>query len=128
MRLVAAAIIRRGDLVLIARRDVSQKLAGFWEFPGGKVEGAETIEECIVREIHEELGVEAIPGRTLCESIFRYDHGAFKIVAVETEVKSRDFCLQSHDQIEWVSPKKLREFNLLPGDFPIADVLKGGTK
>jgi 8-oxo-dGTP diphosphatase len=123
MRLVAAAVIRKGDLILVARRDQSQKLPGFWEFPGGKVEPGETVAECIVREIYEELGVVAIAKRVLCTSVFHYDHGSFEIVAVETEVESENFRPQTHDQFDWVLPRQLAGLALLPGDFPIAEVL-----
>lgn len=123
MRLVAAAIVRDGDLILIARRDSRQKMAGFWEFPGGKVEQDETIEECITREIQEELGVKAVPGRIVCESTFDYAHGSFKIVAIETVLAPGNFSLQTHDVVEWALPSELNKFNLLPGDIPIAAVL-----
>lgn len=55
---VAACVIRRGDRVLIARRRPDQMLGGLWEFPGGKQEPNETIEETAVREIDEEIGIE----------------------------------------------------------------------
>jgi 8-oxo-dGTP diphosphatase len=49
-KVVAAAIIRKNNSVLLARRSTGQKLAGFWEFPGGKVENGETAEECLARD------------------------------------------------------------------------------
>jgi 8-oxo-dGTP diphosphatase len=60
--IVTAAVIRDGDRVLIARRPKDAKIeAGKWEFPGGKLEFGETPEQCIVREIEEELGVTIAP-------------------------------------------------------------------
>jgi 8-oxo-dGTP diphosphatase len=56
--LVAAAIITRGEEVLLARRPEGKHLAGFWELPGGKVEPHESPEEALAREVREELGVE----------------------------------------------------------------------
>jgi len=50
-------IIRKNGSVLLARRSPREKLAGFWEFPGGKVENGETPEECLARELDEELGI-----------------------------------------------------------------------
>jgi 8-oxo-dGTP diphosphatase len=124
MRLVTAAIIRKGDLVLVARRSPSQKLAGFWEFPGGKVEENESLEDCLVREIREELGVTATAGRTLCESDFHYEHGFFRIVAIEALVESTDFTLKDHDKIAWLPPQQLHSLSLLPADEPIVAVLE----
>ncbi len=124
MRLVTAAIIRKGPLVLVARRDPLQKLSGFWEFPGGKVEDGETLEECLVREIYEELGVRATAGQTLCESEFHYEHGSFRIVAIEATVESIEFSLKVHDEIAWLLPQQLSELALLPADRPIIEILK----
>ena len=57
--LVAAAVFLRGDRVLLTRRPEGAHLAGAWEFPGGKVEEGESPEEAVVREIREELSIEA---------------------------------------------------------------------
>lgn len=125
MKTVTAAIIKRNGAVLIARRGPAEKLAGFWEFPGGKVDGDETLSECLIRELREELGVSVVPGRTICESDYNYEHGSFRIIAIEATAESYDFHLKVHDQIAWVGPDRLQEFNLLPADKPIVDVLKG---
>jgi 8-oxo-dGTP diphosphatase len=55
---VAAAIIREGSTFLLTRRPEGGRQAGFWEFPGGKIEPGETSEQALVRELREELGVE----------------------------------------------------------------------
>lgn len=123
--MVTAAIIKRNGTVLIARRGPGEKLAGFWEFPGGKVDGEETLEGCLIRELREELGVEVVPGRTLCESDYSYDHGSFRIIAMEATPESYDFQLKVHDQVAWVKPDCLQEFALLPADLPIIDILTG---
>lgn len=57
MKIVTAAIIFKNNRVLLTRRKSSQKLEGYWEFPGGKIEGNETPQECMERELFEELGV-----------------------------------------------------------------------
>ncbi|HVN82848.1 MAG TPA: (deoxy)nucleoside triphosphate pyrophosphohydrolase, partial [Terriglobia bacterium] len=54
---VAAAIIWRQGRILISQRDVNAHLSGYWEFPGGKREAGESFEECLVREVNEELNV-----------------------------------------------------------------------
>lgn len=123
MHLVAAAIVRHEGRVLVARRDAQQPMAGFWEFPGGKVDHGESVEDCLVRELYEELGVVARTNRILCESFYHYDHGSFKIVAIETFLESHDFDLRTHDSIDWLWPNQLLSINLLPGDIPIAKFL-----
>ena len=59
---VSAALIFRGGKLLITRRHAHSHLGGLWEFPGGKREAHETYEQCLVREIREELGVEISVG------------------------------------------------------------------
>ena len=68
---------------LITRRGPDSKLAGYWEFPGGKVEEGETRRECLERELYEELGIQAHAGEEIAESEYHYDHGAFLIIAIE---------------------------------------------
>jgi mutator protein MutT len=56
---IALALCVRGDSLLVTRRRGGVHLAGFWEFPGGKREGAETFEQCALRELAEEVGIVA---------------------------------------------------------------------
>ena len=125
MKLVTAAIIRKDGKVLLTRRAPGEKLAGFWEFPGGKVDANETLAECLVRELREELGIVVVPGETFCESDYSYDHGAFRIIAIEAKAESYDFQLKVHDQVAWVQLDRLREFDLLPADRVIIEALIG---
>lgn len=60
---VACALVDADGRVLIAQRPEGKQLAGLWEFPGGKVEQGETPEDCLVRELREELGIET---KTAC--------------------------------------------------------------
>ena len=68
MKIVTAAIVQDNGRYLIARRRLGEKLAGMWEFPGGKVEFGESLPECLKRELMEELGVKADVGEVLAES------------------------------------------------------------
>ena len=69
---VSAALIFRAGKLLITQRHAKSHLGGLWEFPGGKREAGETFEQCLVREIREELGVEIFVGE-LFEAI-RHDY------------------------------------------------------
>jgi mutator protein MutT len=82
---VTAAIIQRKEYVLLARRSPGEKLAGFWEFPGGKVEDGETPEACLARELDEERRITVRIGAKCVESLHQYDHGSFRIVAYFVE-------------------------------------------
>jgi 8-oxo-dGTP diphosphatase len=80
-RIVTAAIIRKDGCVLLARRQPGEKLTGFWEFPGGKVESGETPDEALTRELFEELGVVARIRKRVAESSRQYEHGSFRLIA-----------------------------------------------
>jgi mutator protein MutT len=69
---VSAALISRADQLLITQRHALSHLGGLWEFPGGKREAGETFEQCLVREIREELGVEISVGGLFAE--IRHDY------------------------------------------------------
>ena len=63
---VAVGVLRRGDgALLFAQRPEGKPYAGWWEFPGGKVESGETVMEALERELHEELGIMVEPGEPL---------------------------------------------------------------
>ena len=70
---VTAAVIERDGRFLVTRRLEGTHLAGHWEFPGGKCEGAETAECCLRRELREELDVEAAVGEEMFRTRYRYD-------------------------------------------------------
>src|SRR5512133_3852712 len=71
--IVTAAVIERDGSFLLTRRVEGTHLAGHWEFPGGKCEGAETAESCLRRELREELDVEAVVGEEMFRARYRYD-------------------------------------------------------
>ncbi len=124
METVTAAVIVQGGRVLIARRRPGEKLAGMWVFPGGKVERGETLEDCLARELREELGLIVSVGPVLAESIYHYEHGSIRLVAMQTVVRDGTINLSVHDRAEWVYLRDLTSFSLAPADIPIADRLK----
>ena len=123
-RIVTAAIIQKEDCILLARRSPGEKLAGFWEFPGGKVENGESPEECLARELREELGIGVKVGAKCVESLHQYDHGSFCIVAYFVEWLAGDPRPSVHDRLEWVRLEDIDGYQLLPADTPIAASLK----
>ncbi len=124
MKTVTAAIIIRYHKVLLARRGPSEKLAGYWEFPGGKVEDNESLEDCLRRELHEELGVTSVIGEVMAESEYHYDHGSFLLVGMYASLLSDDLTLMVHDRAEWVPIADLLLYQLAPADIPLAKHLQ----
>ena len=124
-RVVTAAIARRGDLVLIARRGPGEKLAGLWEFPGGKLEVGETPEQCLARELREEFGIEVVVEGFFMKSVYRYGHGAIDLHAYFVQWPEQPHQLHVHDEVRWVPAGQLLEHTLAPADIPIAAALAG---
>lgn len=118
--LVTAAVIRERQTVLLARRAHGEKLAGLWEFPGGKLESGESLASCLQRELREELGVDSRIGEVLCESLYEYEGGAIRLIAMEATLATSNLRPCVHDMVEWVPLNELTQYDLAPADIPIA--------
>lgn len=127
-REVAAAIIIRAGRVLVTRRAKGEKLAGMWEFPGGKVEKGETPQACITRELAEELSISCEAGEVLMTNTHIYPGGTIKLIAVRVSMSCESWDLTVHDRAEWATADDLLSIELAPADIPIAehvgDILK----
>ena len=119
MKEVTAAIIISDNKVLIAERAPGQNLAGKWEFPGGKIEPGETPQECLKREIREELEVDIDVMDLFGESIYAYQSGTIKLIAFWCQWISGDFKLSVHSRIEWVTRQQLELYDFAPADLPL---------
>ena len=124
MKLVTAAIIIRNGSVLLTRRKAGEKMAGFWEFPGGKLEEGETPRACLERELQEELGVKACAGEVMAESVYHYDHGVIRLLGIRAEIETDRFEFTVHDRAAWVPLSDLLGYKLSPADIPIAETLR----
>jgi 8-oxo-dGTP diphosphatase len=121
---VTAAIAIRDKHVLLAKRAIGQSLAGYWEFPGGKLEPGETLQKCLERELLEELNIKTRAGAVFHENLYEYNNGAINLVGLETELLSDNFVLLVHDEIQWVKIVNLLDYKLAPADIPIAKKVK----
>ena len=124
MKLVAAAIIIAEGKVLLARRKRGDSHEGYWEFPGGAVEPGETLEECLARELSEELGVAATIGEVVARNEYRSARGSMDLVALRAHIGEGEFTLTAHDKIAWVKPQDIGRYRLAPADVPIAKTLR----
>ena len=124
MKEVTAAIILKDNKVLIAERALGENLAGKWEFPGGKIEAWETSQECLKREIREELDVQIEVLDFFGESIYAYHSGTIKLMAFWCKWISGDFTLKVHSHIAWVNRVELELYDFAPADIPLVEKLK----
>lgn len=122
--LVAAAVLRRGDQVLIAQRPLDGLLGGLWEFPGGKLQPGEDLPACLRREIHEELGVPIQVGASY--GVYRHVYTHFRVTlhafACRLLDEGEPQPLQTQD-IRWVQPGELQDYPMGKIDRQIAQRL-----
>lgn len=126
MKIVGTAIIVNDEgKILIGQRPEGKDLAGLWEFPGGKQEEGESVKECIIREIYEELNVHCEVGRFLLSVSKKYPHGEFKLMVYETRVKDIDKLKANvHQALRWITPDEMDNYKFPPADVEIIDYLQ----
>jgi 8-oxo-dGTP diphosphatase len=122
---VAAAVIEREGRVLIARRAAGKAHAGLWEFPGGKIEPGEAPEQCLARELREELGVTCAIGEQIVTSMHRDAGGAIELLAFRAYHLAGDFLPTDHSELRWVPPGELAAFAFSPADRAVVACLSG---
>ena len=125
---VTAAVIARGGLIMAARKRAGLHLAGYWEFPGGKIEPDETPEECLCRELWEEFGVRCEIGTFLGESTYSYGHNVVNLLGYFAIHREGVFRLTDHDAIRWLPPPALTGLRWAPADIPLVEKLQGNLR
>lgn len=117
---VTAAILEQDGCVLLAQRPSSDALAFLWEFPGGTVEPGETLEECLCREIREELGIQVEVLSFFGESRHRDDRAEIRLMAYKVRWISGHICPSVHADVRWVPIADVPRYALAPADRPFA--------
>ena len=115
---VAAAILHRDGLFLIAKRKTKTAHGGKWEFPGGKIEPGETPEICLERELREEFGVEAEIGAFFMENVAEHNGKQFRLRFYFATHRAGEFELRVHDEIKWVKKEELTDYDFVNPDVP----------
>lgn len=109
---VAAAVVRRGDRILLAQRMPGKQYAGQWEFPGGKLEEGESIGQALVRELREELGVEARTGKVLNVCLERN----YMVIFMEAELLDDELHFVEVQDARFVTVAEARSMDMTPQD------------
>jgi 8-oxo-dGTP diphosphatase len=119
---VTCAIIRNDEgLVLAVRRGPGMSNEGKWEFPGGKIRAGEDHEDCIIREIDEELGISIIITGRLDAVEHDYGNKQIRLIPFICETLSSKPVLREHDNYMWVAPGELAGLDLTPPDITVAE-------
>jgi 8-oxo-dGTP diphosphatase len=117
---VTCAIIEQHQKVLCAQRSLKMHLPLKWEFPGGKVEGQEELEDCLKREIKEELGVEIEILEKLPSTKHKYSEKVIiNLIPFRCSLQTFEIDLKEHLKIEWVLPEEMLHFDWAEADIPI---------
>lgn len=124
---VAAAILRRGDTILIAQRHEHDHLANFWEFPGGKREPGETFEQCLARELQEELGVTVRAGRLVHDVTHSYPERTVRLCFFECELLDGEPKPLDCQDCRWITVAELRRYKFPPADDELIELLTKPT-
>ncbi len=118
---VACAIIEHKGKVLAAQRSASMSMPLKWEFPGGKIEPGEAPEECLRREVDEEIGISVDVVQALPLLTHHYDTFIVTLYPFVCTISSRDIILHEHAALTWLPPDELHSLDWAEADFPVID-------
>jgi mutator protein MutT len=125
---VACALIERDGLVLAAQRSATMNLPLKWEFPGGKLEAGESAEECLQRELMEEMGVIISVGRPLPLHTHSYDTFTVTLYPFVCSMTSEHITLHEHAAMVWLPPEELHSLDWAEADWPVLAAYQQGFK
>ncbi len=126
--LVVAAVIHlvhAPEKILIVRRGPGQSGAGFWEFPGGKVELGESPEQALHREIEEELGIRIQVQSLVGEELHHYPTKSIRLRLYRAETLQEKLTLTEHDGFKWCLPSEIPIEELSAADRPFVAKIMG---
>jgi 8-oxo-dGTP diphosphatase len=116
---VSCAIIEQEGLVLAAQRSATMSLPLKWEFPGGKIEAGESPEECLVRELMEELGVSVLVGAALSPATHGYPDFTVTLYPFTCRLAGGIMTQHEHHALTWIEPQRMLELDWAAADLPV---------
>ena len=122
----AVALIDRDGRVLLAQRPKGKSMAGLWEFPGGKVEEGETPEAALVRELHEELGIETWDSCLAPLTFASHKYEDFHLLMPLFACRKWSGIVQAKEgqSLKWVLAKDLSKYPMPAADLPLIPILR----
>lgn len=122
----AVALIDADGRVLLAQRPEGKSMAGLWEFPGGKVEAGETPEAALIRELHEEVGIDTWQSCLAPLTFASHSYEDFHLLMPLFACRKWQGIPQSREgqRLAWVRPDNLRSYPMPPADLPLIPILR----
>ncbi|WP_135502673.1 (deoxy)nucleoside triphosphate pyrophosphohydrolase [Roseovarius aestuariivivens] len=122
----AVALIDVEGRVLLAQRPPGKSLEGLWEFPGGKVEPGEAPEAALIRELHEELGIDTWKSCLAPLTFASHSYEEFHLLMPLFACRKWEGTPRGKEgqALKWVRPKDLRDYPMPPADLPLIPVLR----
>ena len=122
----AVALIDVDGRVLLAQRPEGKSMAGLWEFPGGKVEPGETPEHALIRELHEELGIETWNSCLAPLTFASHSYDDFHLLMPLYACRKWEGIVQSRENqaLKWVRPQSLSDYPMPAADKPLVAILR----
>ncbi|MCW5682133.1 MAG: 8-oxo-dGTP diphosphatase MutT [Xanthobacteraceae bacterium] len=117
----ACALIDADGRVLIARRPANKEMAGLWEFPGGKVDDGERLEQTLIRELKEELGIEVQEACLAPLTFASHTYPQFQLLMplwICRRWEGEPKAMEGQD-LAWVNVRRLRDYPMPPADEPL---------
>ena len=124
VEVVAAVLTRPNGEVMLAARPEGKIYAGYWEFPGGKVEAGESLEAALARELQEELGIEGIRATRWITKVFTYPHATVRLNFFRVWDWQGEPHPHEGQTFAWDNPAHHSVEPLLPANFPILKALQ----
>jgi 8-oxo-dGTP diphosphatase len=118
---VACALIERDGLLLAAQRSATMSLPLKWEFPGGKIEAGETPEECLHRELREEMEVAVVIGQALVTQTHHYPEFSVTLYPFVCQLVTAEIVLREHAAMQWVAPGEMLALDWAAADLPVLE-------
>ena len=116
-------ILEHNGKVLVGQRTVRDRYFGKWEFPGGKLEIGETAEQALVRELHEEIGIEVLRLESLMTLQHDYPDREVRLHVLRVSEFEGDVTSREGQALKWLDPSELQELDFLEGNQPIIERL-----
>lgn len=122
----AVALIDADGRVLLAQRPEGKSMAGLWEFPGGKIEAGETPEAALIRELHEELGIDTWESCLAPLTFASHSYDDFHLLMPLFACRKWQGTPQPNEgqALKWVYSHKLRDYPMPPADVPLVSILR----